>query len=49
MPSVPATSHVLPLHFFEVRDQLPVRATVKGIRIIQDAFGSEKRVLQIKR
>ena len=49
MPTVPATSHVLPLHFPEVRDQLPVRATVKGIRIIQDAFGPEERVLQIKR
>lgn len=49
LSTVPATTHVPHFHLFEVRDQLPVLATIEGYKLIPDAFGSEKRLRQIKR
>lgn len=48
MSTMPTTAHVPPFHFFEVRIQLPVLATIKSHRIVPDAFGPEERVEQIK-
>lgn len=48
LSTVPATTHVPPLHFSKVRIQLPLLATIKGHRVITDAFGSEERLGQIK-
>ena len=49
MFTVPATPYVPPLHLSEVRIQLPVLATIKGHRVVPDAFGSEKGYGEIKR
>ena len=38
------TTHVPPLHFFEVGDQLFILATIKGGRVVPDAFGPKERI-----
>ena len=49
MSSVFATGHVPPFHLSEVGNQLPILATIKGHRVVPDAFGPEKRCRQVER
>ena len=43
MSTVPPTTHVPPFHLIEVRDQLLILATIKGDRVVPDAFGPKER------